>query len=56
VTTKAQHAAQARYDLTRPPPVSVRLTTAQLAWLDSLRHPGEARSSALKRIAGVPVV
>jgi len=54
-TTKAQRAAQARYDKKRPAPVLVRLNQDQIAWLDQQRQPGEGRSSVLKRLAGVPV-
>lgn len=54
MTTKAQRAAQARYDQTRPAPVPVRLNERELAWLDAQRQPGEGRGAALKRLAGVP--
>ena len=53
MTTAAQKRAQARYDATRPPPLSVRLTEAQLAALDQLRHPGEGRGPALLRLARI---
>lgn len=51
--TKAQRAAQARYDAKRPAPVPVRLNETELAWLDALRHDGEGRGQALKRLAGI---
>ena len=52
-TTAAQKRAQARYDATRTPPLSVRLTEAQLAALDRLRNPGEGRGPALLRLANL---
>lgn len=55
-TTKAQRAAQARYDLKRAAPVPVRLNERELAWLDDQREDGEGRGAALKRLAGVPKI
>lgn len=52
--SEAQRAAQARYDAKRPAPVLVRLTDQELEWLDQQRQAGEGRSTALKRLAGVP--
>jgi hypothetical protein len=51
--TKAQRAAQARYDQTRPGPVPVRMNAAELARLDALRQPGEGRGPALLRLAKI---
>lgn len=53
VNTKAQRAAQARYDKTRPAPVPVRMNTKELAMLDALRRPGEGRGPALLRLSGL---
>lgn len=53
-TTKAQRAAQARYDRKRAAPVSVGMNQSELAWLDSQRLDGEGRGTALKRLTGVP--
>jgi hypothetical protein len=53
MTTKAQRAAQARYDQTRPGPVPVRMNAAELARLDALRQPGEGRGPALIRLAKI---
>ena len=53
MTTKAQRAAQARYDATRPAPVPVRMNPEELARLDALRKPDEGRGPALLRIAGL---
>jgi hypothetical protein len=52
-TTKAQRAAQARYDQKRPAPVPVRLNKVELEWLDTQRQDGEGRGQALKRLAGI---
>lgn len=52
-TTKAQRAAQARYDQKRPAPVPVRLNEQELTWLDAQRQDGEGRGQAIKRLAGI---
>jgi len=54
--TKAQRAAQARYDQKRAAPIPVRLNARELAWLDEQRKGGEGRGSALKRLAGIPKI
>lgn len=54
MTTKAQKRAQARYDRRRRGPISIRLNDAEEAWLCGRLLPGEGRSTALKRLAGVP--
>ena len=53
MTSKAQKAAQSRYDQKRPAPVPVRLNEQELAWLDAQRQAGEGRGQALKRLAGI---
>lgn len=53
--TEALKRAQAKYDKKRPAPVSVRLTAAELAWLDLSRNENESRSQALKRLAFPPL-
>lgn len=53
MTTKAQRAAQARYDVKRPAPVSVRMNKAELARLDAMRQPKEGRGPALLRLSGI---
>ena len=50
---EAQKKAHARYDQKRPAPVPVRLNEQELARLDAQRKPGEGRSSAIKRLAGL---
>lgn len=48
--TKAQRAAEARYDKKRPAPVCSRYSEEELEQLDAKRLPGESRGQTQKRL------
>lgn len=53
--SKAQRAAEARYDLKRRGvTITLRLTREQAAWLDARSGPNESRPAALRRLAKMP--
>lgn len=54
--SKAQRAAESRYDEKRAAPLTGRLSLKQAAWLDERRKPGEGRFPALKRLSGMPKI
>lgn len=53
-TTKAQRAAQARYDAKRGSPIQGRLNPEQRAWLAARAAQGETLFRTLCRLAGLP--
>jgi len=53
--TKAQRAAEARYDAKRRGvTVTLRLSPEQAAWLDARAKPEESRPASLRRLAKMP--
>ena len=53
MTTRAQQAAQARYDKKRPPLVAGRLAPEERAKLESQKRAGETDFRCLVRLAGL---
>lgn len=54
--SKAQRRADAAYEKNsrRGVSVTLRLTPAQAAWLDTQRRADESRASAVRRLSGIP--
>ena len=52
--SKAQRAADARYERKRRAPLAVRLSETQWLWLEAQTMPGEKPAHAMLRLAGAP--